>query len=99
MRVSREFRRPLIFILLIVCCIGLFILFIPPENLGIVLGFIVLVGFFLYGLSRIWLRKRYAILLSLFGVAFLFIKAAGVFDTINAILLVSLFVGLTILLQ
>lgn len=99
MRVSREFRRPLVFILIIACCIGLFLVIIPPSSIWSILGFLFLLGFLLYGISRIWLRKRYAVLFSLFVSSLLLLKAIGLFDTINVILLVSLFVGIFLLIK
>ncbi len=99
MKVARELRRPFLFILFIACCIGLFVIFIPPTNIWTVLAFVFLIGFLIYGIARIWLQKRYSILLSLFAIFLLLLKAIDAFDTINVILLVSLFVGLFTLIK
>ncbi len=76
----------------------LIILFVPPGTITIIL-LIALAAAAVYALCRLKLPKRFSFLASFLVGALLSILALGVFDIINAALLASLFVGLTILLK
>lgn len=99
MRVSTELYRSIPFLSVIILSVALFILFIPPRNGFIITGFSVLVSLLFYGIGRVWIKRKHAILISLLVFSLLQLKALQVFDTINAILLISLFVGLFILFK
>jgi len=91
MRVSRVFVLGFV--------ISLFTFFIPPQTPVIIGIFILLLGIFFYSIFRFYFSKKYSLLIALFIAALLLLKALQLFDTINAILLVSLFVGLFALIK
>ncbi len=75
------------------------IFFVPPGQPLVIFLFIGLVSVFIYSLTRLKIPRKYSVLSSLFAGFLLGLLALGVFDIINIALLVSLFVGLSVLLK
>ncbi len=99
MRVSRELRHTLPFSAILLVTIAAVTIFVPPESWWVILIYILLISALVYGFSRIRVSRKYAIWAAVFAFFLLLLKASQLFDTINIILLVSLFVGIYALIK
>ncbi len=115
MRVSRELRHSLSrnvntpnvnprsrgfpFIIVFLTILIAITVFFPPASLQIILIYILLISATTYGLLRIRMPRKYSLLTAVFVLSVLLLKASQLFDTINVVLLISLFVGIFALIK
>ena len=86
----------ILFLLLVVASV---IIFIPPFHWLIVLFLIALISLVAYLALRFITKTKYAIFNSLLVFTILTLLALNLFDPVNVVLTISLFVGILILLK
>lgn len=85
-------------IILFIVCLSI-IIFIPPTNLIIITGFIILISILIFTILSQLLGNKIAISFAFFLFFLLILLSSQAFDIITGILAVSLFIGLLILLK
>ena len=83
-------------ILLFIACLSI-IIFIPPTNLIIIIGFIIILSLFIFTVLCKLIGKKIALSFAFFLFFLLILLSSQAFDIITGILAVCLFVGLLIL--
>lgn len=76
-----------------------FLYFIPPINFYIIVGASLYITYIIYFILKLFISKKNAGICALSGFAFLLLKAFGLFDTINAILLLCLTIAIIVLVK
>jgi hypothetical protein len=99
MRLARERKKSILTAAVLILMPVLIIFFIPPTNWIIIFTFIALLSFLLSFFTRLLFSKKYAIAIFFANLILLTLLVLDLFDTINAILLISLFVGILALIK
>ncbi|PIZ68248.1 hypothetical protein COY13_01605 [Candidatus Roizmanbacteria bacterium CG_4_10_14_0_2_um_filter_36_35] len=86
----------ILFLLLIITGI---IIFVPPFHWLIIFSLIALISLITFLALRLFVKLKYTILISLLIFFTLSLLSLGLFDPVNVVLTISLFVGTLILIK
>lgn len=90
----------LFFALLLLSSIGIMVLYVPPDHIGIIALLIVLISFTSFYVTALLTNNKYTrILVACFIGVFLAMNAAIGFNLLNTALLLSFIIGLKLVLR